>query len=208
MKEITPKNKARLEILNYIICFSTYKSYQSGMNSFPLGKEQTFIGNLGEVPPVGSLCRLTSAPFSKYYLAWMVDYRKTNGWDEYLLESIEDGSLCWWSNVGIDYYHPETVKNFPQWRWTDKQFEFHDKWKRACKRRDAYIVLPAMSEFTGEFGVTLNTRIRYGLSTESQSKTFPDYRKVKVKDMLEFYDYAVEQHKTNPSKETVFSNPT
>lgn len=187
------KTRAKLEILNYIISFSIHKSYGNKIYSTPLSEEQTFIGGLDQVPPIGSLCRLTCCPFTKYYLSWLVETRKGGMGTEYLLESIEDGSLCWWGNVAIDYYHPSTVSKFPQWRWSDSQFEFYDRWKRACKRRDAYMVLPVIPDFEKDGSVTLSTRIRYGGLGDSfapVSRSFPDWKKVKVKDMLDYYDEA------------------
>lgn len=201
MKDTQVKNRARLEILNYIICFSTLRNYGSGIYNTSFGVEKAFVGGLGEMPPIGSLCRLSAAPFSKYYLAWLIDYKEEGYGGNYLLESIEDGSLCWWSNVGIDYYHPTTVASFPQWRWTDKQFEFNDRWHRTCKRMDAYIVLPSNVSFGDDYKATLSTRIRYGLSNERSEKTFEDWRKVKVSDMKEFYKQAVKQHDERPKGE-------
>lgn len=179
-------NRAKIEILNYIVCFSTYTSYDSGINSFPLSRDCTFMGN-GE-PEKGDLIKLSCAGFSKYYLSWLIEIRERNGWREYLLKSIEDGSLCWWSNVGIHYYSREGIEKFPNWKWNDAQFEFADKWQRACKRRDAYILLPTNPKFNEDGSVILRCRVRYGLNPYSPEKTFPNWRKMKVSEMLEFYD--------------------
>lgn len=189
--EKATKTRARIEILNWIICFSTSNRYGDHASHVG-GIENSFEGGMFDKAPIGSLVKLGSAPFSKWYLSWVIDTR--NNGNEYLLESIEDGSLCWWGNVSVNPYNPETVKKFPQWRWTDAQFAFSDRWQRACKRRGAYMVLPMLPVFHEDGSVTLGCRLRYeGLPGRRQRpapKKFDNWKKVKVKDMLAYYDEA------------------
>lgn len=193
------RNRARIEILNYVVEMCTMKYF--GENSFSLGRtEHSFHGShFGEQkPPIGALCSLQSAPVSKYYLSWIREIKEGDSrFDtQYLLESVEDGSLCWWSNVSIWWLPLETTNRFEQWQWTDKQWELWDKWQRACKKRDAYIVLPVMPEFTEDGGVILRTRTRFGLDESRPERKFDNWNKLTQKQMLEFYDYAVELRKT------------
>lgn len=122
--------------------------------------------------------------------------------NEYLLESIEDGALCWWGNVSVNPYNQETVNKFPQWRWTDEQFAFSERWQRACKRRDAYMVLPMLPVFHDDGSVTLGCRLRYeglpGREWRPQPKKFDNWKKLKVKDMLAYYDEASAEDKEKP----------
>lgn len=190
------RNTARIEILNYITVFCTRKYF--GENSFSMNdKEHSFVGdhfgNQSTIP-IGSLVSLQSAPFSKYYLSWLkeVKIEDSRFRRQFLLESIEDGSLCWWSNVSIFGLPKETTDKFPEWKWTDKQFAFKKRWFNACyKKRDAYITLPMFPIFADDGSVILKTRERYHMSDYSPEQKFDDWKKVTVKDMLDFYDKSV-----------------
>jgi hypothetical protein len=190
-----PKTRARIEILNFISMFSitTHGTYD-GACPMPPQKDSCFHGSYGgnQNPPIGSLCILKAAPFTKYYLSWLKEIKQNENRfaERFLLESIEDGSLCWWSNVAIFHLPLETSDAYPKWRWTDDQFDFNDKWFRAVKKRDPYMTLPCTAIFEDKI-VTLSTRQRHRISDYKAEKKFDDYRKVKVKDMLDFYDDAV-----------------
>lgn len=191
-------NRAKIEILNYILTFFTCKSYHTVISP---DKDRVFKSDLSEPAPVGTLVILTSAPFTKYYLSWLVEIKKDDNqfYTQYLLKTIEDGSLCWWRNVGFDYLPLDTIEKFPQWKWSDKQFEFWERWKRACDRCDAYITLPCMPEFGDDGSVTLSTRERYGLSDYRAEQKFDNWKTMKLKDMMAFYKSAV----ANKSKKEI-----
>lgn len=129
--------------------------------------------------------------FNKWYLSWVVEVEQVeNGFTKYLLESIEDGSLGWWTNVSFHLFQDCEIPQ--RWRWTDKQFEFRDRWFRAChKTRDAYITLPCEPHFTDDGGVIIKTRTRFGWDNNNKEIKFPDWKKVKVREMLEFYDSVI-----------------
>ncbi len=182
-------NRSRIEILNYIICFSTCTMYGKGAFSFQ-DEKHAFISSLlsySQIFPIGSLIKLSSAPFSKFYLSWLVEIKDGNNrFDQrFLLKSIEDGSLCWWSNVSISAYSEETLKNFPQWRWNDEQWAFKDRWFRACK--GAFGTLPKFPEFLDNGGVILSTRKRWDGGVSKTQKTFPSWKKLKSKEMSEYF---------------------
>lgn len=185
------KERARLMILHYVMEFSLSRTFGDGKTYGGLVSCAFMArGSRQDVRP-GDLIALQAAPASKFYLGWLLETRETDqGWSEYLLESIEDGSQCWWHNVGVMYMNRETVAEHPEWRWDDRQHAFNDRWKRACfRQRDAYIYLPMMAEFDG-LRVKLGVRVRHNLSPAREYKTFDDWRTVKVSDMLEFYDQA------------------
>lgn len=197
MKTKDTYNRARIEILNYILSFSTnhyYGQEKKGYTNTSIDIEKAFRGGYStdKRPPIGSLVVLLAAPFTKYYLSWYIQCEEGGLGGRFLLKSIEDGSLCWWTNVAFKWYPLEESNKHPQWKWSDKQFEFWDRWRRACKRRDAYITLGVMPQFTDDGGVILATRERYDLSPYKAERKFDNWKKVKFKDMLEFYDYAVE----------------
>lgn len=190
---MSEKGEARQEILNYIITFCTKRNYGDGYSHLPDMKHSfysTIIAGKQSIP-IDSLVMLTAAPFSKYYLSWLKEIEINEGGysTRWLLESIEDGSLCWWENVQIWALPKETTDKFPSWRWTDKQFAFADKWSNACfKKRDAYIRLPCPPKFTEDGGVILTIRTRFGINDDRPEKKFDDWKKILVKDMLQFYD--------------------
>ena len=187
MKNPETKSRARLEILNYITHFCLSRNYGDGINR---GGVSAFRGVWGDEPAkVGDLVALQSSPVSKWYLSWLVEIDKSQHDSRYLLESIEDGSLCWWENVGIEYFEREELVNHPNWRWTDKQFAFKDRWWRVCyKEKDAYIVLPLYPVFGEGFSVTIGTRTRFGFDDHQPMRTFDDWRKVTKKMMADCYD--------------------
>ncbi len=180
------KTKARLQMLNYIINFCTSKNYGDGLNSGGFG-DCYFEPKDKPIP--GDLVSLQSAPFSEWYLSWYREYVEDNKLGGvHVLESIETGKLCNWSNVSFCVLNRKLVNDHTIWKWTDQQFRFKEKWFRACyKKRNAHTDLPCFPEFKEDQSVTLKIRKRFGLG-DDRSKQFSNWKKVLVKDMLEFYD--------------------
>jgi hypothetical protein len=199
--------RARIEMLNYLLNFSTAKyfgpkteGYEWTFNSV----ECSWRGGVSdEQAPIGSLCMLSSAPFTKFYLCWLIDFKDEGYGGSYLMQSVEDHSLCWWSNVGVYFFPPEKSKHFPQWKWSDRQFEFYDRWLRAAKRVDDYWTKTLLPDFHDDGSVTLGTRehiFRTAIDGEGgylPKKTFPDWRKVKFGEMVEFFKYCVSSNPKN-----------
>ncbi|MFH6944586.1 hypothetical protein [Flavobacterium sp. FlaQc-50] len=190
MKSKETRNQARIEILNFIIQFCTVKCF--GPNSFSFGEEKTsFHGSHfnKQDPPIGSLCMLQSAPTSVYYLGWLRDIKASESRfsTQFLIESIEDGTRCWWSNVGIWHLPLEQTDKFPEWQWTDKQFAFKKKWHNCFKRRSAYGLRSLNPVFNEDGSVTLMIRKMWS-NDIFKEKTFESWKKVLSKQLLEFYD--------------------
>lgn len=165
------KNRARIQILSSLL-------------SFPTIRNKDWTSDLGGgVATVGDLVALSSAPASKWYISWVADKQPGGFGGRWLLESIEDGELCWWENIGICYYNRERVAENKHWRWTDKQFAFQDKWSRVAKRNGAYIVLPRPPEFMDDGSVMLNVRVRLSLNEFSNPVVFPSWKKLTSKQM-------------------------
>jgi len=151
---------------------------------------------------VGDLVSLQSAPVSKWYLSWLKEIDPNDGWPKYLLESIEDGALCWWGNVGLSYYDRERIDN-PIWHWDDAQYAFDDRWRKVCRRNNAYIVLPIIPDFHGDGSVTLDVRIRFGLSDFHNPKTFKNWKRVTMKMMDEYYKESFEKNESEKAHNKV-----
>lgn len=168
-------HRARISILSELLSFPTIRSgYWSGTG---------FSDNRAMV---GDLVAMSSAPASKWYLSWVRDI-KPGIFPNYLLESIDDGELCWWSNIEVYIYDRQRVSNSPSWKWTDRQFQFNDRWHRTCKKNDAYIVLPCPAVFD-DLKVLLSLRIRHGFDEGFQhQQVFDDFRKVTIPMLDSFY---------------------
>lgn len=199
------KIQSRIEILNYVMSFCTVKCF--GENSFSLGsRDSSFHGKYFEkqMPEVGSLAVLQSAPITKWYLSWVINVdveNKDRFSCRYLLKSIEDDSLCWWENVSIWYLPKDVCDKYPEWKWTDKQFDFKKRWLRCFSRRNAYMLRPLNPEFLSDNKVKLSIRKRLNLKEEEpKSKIFDNWKKVRLKDMFEFYDEINELHNTLNTK--------
>lgn len=169
------KNRARISILSEVLSFPT------------LGTKWTSCFAV-EMLQVGDLVAMNCAPATKYYLSWLHEINPNNGWPKYLLESIEDGELCWWENIGLSYYNRKRIANCPSWKWDDNQFSFNDRWKRVCyKKNDAYIILPCEPLFTDDGGVFLDVRVRFSLSDYHDPIYFSNWKKVTLKMMDEYF---------------------
>ena len=106
-----------------------------------------------------------------------------------MLRSIETGNLCWWHNIGISFLDRDVVSDNPQWRWTDNQYKFKDKWVKTCEQM-GYTMQPCRAEFGAKNQVTLSLRRRYDFldNAPKPEKTFVNWKKVTNKDMKEFYN--------------------
>lgn len=177
------KNRARISILSELLSFATIRNKDWEED---------------RLPPVGSLVAMSSAPTSKWYLSWVIEIDNREGYPRYLLESIEDGVQCWWTNVGINKFNPQRIKERPEWRWTDKQFTLRDRWRRVLKEADAYIVLGGDFDFKTDGSLYISLRIRHNFDPSfNYNKTFPDWKKVTIKMMSEFYDAGCKSREKN-----------
>lgn len=178
------KTRARISILSELLAFPTIN--QKDWNTKFLGEKDV---------QEGDLISLSSAPESKWYLSWVCEIDRYEHASRYLLESIEDGKLCWWENVGISVYDRKRVSERPKWKWSDKQFAFQDRWQRVCNKNDAYIVLPKMAVFGEDNSVTLGVRIRFNWSDFTDLKTFSNWKKVTIKLMDAYYKDCEKKYK-------------
>lgn len=191
------KSRAKIEILNYIMMCCTKRKYPN------INDENTFQGSfLNDIkPPVGTLCILGSAPFSDFYLSWLHSITG-DGYDRtYLLESIENGKLCNWSNVSIFWLPKEKVDSFPTWKWDNDQFVLMDKIDKAFKQCGAYILRTMLPEFGEGGSVTLRVRKMFDNDCV-YSETFPSYKNMTLKAIKEFYKRAESHNKAIPIHNT------
>ena len=167
-------NRAKIEILSYITSFFLVRNYGDGN-----------VGGLSDCyfkpnyhPIKGDIVALSSARPTEWHLSW---YIENKGGDRHLLKSIETGKLCTWTNVGFNVMNRQIVDKHPEWRWTDRQFKFQDRWTRACyKKRDAYMVLPTLGDFKDNHSVVLGVRIIFGFDLSFEpAKTLHSVKDIK-----------------------------
>lgn len=178
--------RARLRILSDITSFALTHSYPPNPQRF--GSLRAFFpGDYGRSLIPGDLVVLESAPASKWYLSWYVE--KDAAKDIYVLESIEDGQLCNWTNVGLSYYDREVVARCPEWRWLDKQFEFNDRWRKAAHRTgETTSFTPLNVAFDGEdVSFSIRTRWNFGEKPEPAPIFVPNWKKIKMKQLTEVF---------------------
>lgn len=143
---------------------------------------------------VGDLVSISSAPASEYYLSWVVEIESGDKTTlpRYVLKSIETGNLCGWANVGVNIYDREEVAQYPEWRWTDKQWAFKNRWNKVCYGwNDAYMVLPLPPVFHDDGSVDLGVRVRMSFNKYTSKKTFPNWKKCTMKMMDEYFEKCV-----------------
>jgi len=179
------KSRARWAILNEIL-------------SFPTVTVKYWNADWSLKPQVGDLVSMHSAPASKWYLSWLrdIDCTKLNSWggQNYLLESIEDESLGWWTNIGLKFYDRKEVSENPTWQWTDRQFQFNDRWFRVCEQYDTYMVRPSQVIFGENNTVTLSVQIRWHSHDYTNPKTFPNWKKVTKKYMEAYFETCLTEY--------------
>lgn len=127
---------------------------------------------------------------NKWYIAWFHEMLDEN-WNRCLLESIEDGEICEWSNIGIGVFDREMTAKHPEWRWNDAQWDLWDRWKAPDLEDEPYMVLPCRPEFEGD-AVTLATRSRFNMTPKVHlRRKFGDWKKVTAEDICQLYRDAV-----------------
>ena len=176
------RTRARLSILSELLAFPTVN--QKDWEPFGVDVHKD------------DLVSLCSAPDSKWYVSWVRDIEPAGEFNcaRYLLESIDDGELCWWSNVGINVYDRKRTDDRSSWKWNDKQFALYDRWMKVCKRNDAYIITPGEFLFDGD-EVTLDVRVRFNISEFTNPCIFKNWKKLTISMMDEYYKECVKLYK-------------
>jgi len=170
------KNHAKISILSELLSFATIRN-----------KDWTSV-YADSRAVIGDLVALSTAPPSKWYVSWLRDYDPNNGWPKYLLESIEDGELCWWENVGLSFYNRERIKDNPQWTWNDKQYVISNRWYKVCRKHEIYPVRPCQPIFNADDSVVLDVRIHLFFQENFHNpKVFANYKRLTIKDMVSHY---------------------
>lgn len=177
-------NKARTLILSDVLSF--YITRDWGDRKTPSINGFTPADWSGGVQPQpGDLVILSSAPATKWTIGWLRAIDSNNGYTRYLIESLEDGEACWWSNVGLSLMPRDQIRE--RYRWSDKQFAFNARWMRLFKTANGAIRFNECAFTTGVVAgnaVTIGIRGYWDFADENPpppiTRQFDDYRKVTV----------------------------
>ena len=188
-------NRSRMMITEFVV--STCSKMYSGGKLLPeCGKQRGFTCNyLHNVEiPVGSLCTLGCAPFSKFYLSWYLGEKD----GEHYLQSIEDHSVARWVNVVVHPLPLDLTEGWYQFHYSDRQFSFQDRWEKAVKQNN-YWLAPLYSIFN-EDNDEVTLRLRRKFEDEIFEFTLPSWKKATNKDLKETVEKIVNE-KMNKEKE-------
>ncbi len=78
----------------------------------------------------------------------------------------------------------EMSDKFPQWKFNDKQYQFWDRWKKAARWEEVYILIPIRPIFKGT-DVTLELRKKFSKDIVG-CKTYHNWDKLTIREMREF----------------------
>lgn len=146
-------------------------------------------------PAVGSLVAIWLAPMAtEWALSWVLDRREgQHGGPQWLLESVETGRQAWWGNVAFNRFAGPVP---PQWRWTDAQHRFDDRWRRLANTVDGYVFRPMPVVFGDGRSATLRARrIFEEAQAGNPSIAVDDWRKVTVRQLAAHHAALVRAHK-------------
>lgn len=129
---------------------------------------------LSHLPQVGDLVIVQYAPATKWNLGWLREMSNAPGGIVYTVESLEDQSLCNWSNVGIAIMPHEHIRT--RYRWSDRQFEFQKRLAKVAAKVNDYSIRLQDTAFDGDDAVII-AHERWGFAAGEIPHPF--FRRVK-----------------------------
>lgn len=187
---MTSRNQARLSILSDILQFFTTSDWSPNGPKTPALRGLIPCGYSipDSDPRVGDLVVLSSAPPSKWTIGWLREIEEGGHYgSRYLIESLEDQELCWWTNVSLSFYPRDQLR--ARWQWDDNQYAFQKRWARTYRKHGTGKANEAI--FHDDGSVTLGCRGYWDFSLEADKKPppitrhFPSYKKTTIKMMRE-----------------------
>jgi hypothetical protein len=150
----------------------------------------------GNDPQANDLVILTSAPPTEWALSF---YRELLPDGRHLLESVRTGALCRWDDVGFMVIDKDKVGITHDAYWSDDQFAFHDKFRKAWKKGGFYIAVPYIEKFDGD-AVHMGFRTRWGLNDIITPFVVEAWKKVTQKALLARMKEAETEHESKQPK--------
>lgn len=145
----------------------------------------------GDHPKAGDLVILTSAQPSEWALSF---YCSTEDDGYHMLESARTGARCRWGNVGFMVINSEKCGLPPSAYWTDEQFAFEDKFRKAWKRGDFHMCVPYIDRFERDTA-HLAFRTRYSRDDIKTPVVVSKWQKVTQRDLLRLMKDGEAAHK-------------
>ncbi|WP_294301012.1 hypothetical protein [uncultured Sphingomonas sp.] len=132
----------------------------------------------------------------RWELGWVVEIRRRHPfWQEYLVQSVFDGSRSWLTDNGIAFL--ERGRHQYCWHWTDRQLALKDRWLASGPARPTGVEQPVSAShisFGADREVTLVATGETGAVRETYKRSFPDWRKVTKAQMGEFLAECATEH--------------
>lgn len=191
-------DKAYNKLVDYLLQFSMSR-VRSGELDKPYPATHGGLEGFGyefDDVQIDDLVLVSAMQVPDFRLSWVLQTRNAGGGNEYLLRSAKTGEEIWWSNVGLAVFHRATRIKHADWRWTNEQVNFSDRWFQAASDCDEYMVRPMMPEFgagTDEL-VTIKTRARHNFTDYKAQRTFA-WKLVNDQDLRDYYRSMEQEHK-------------
>lgn len=178
-------NRSRMMINEFIVNLCAKHYYSNGIlindfNEEKYGFMGLYFGADEQEPPVGALCRIVSTSSTKFYLSWYLG-KKDGG---FYMQSIEDHTVCRFVNVGIQYIPPKIIEGCYQFKYSDKQFKFHDRWDKIVRKQRSWVI-PMWSKFDNETGEVI-IAIRWEFKDTMIERKFPSWETLTDEEMEDF----------------------
>jgi hypothetical protein len=184
------------KLVDYLMHFCVSRIY--GADNAAQDQPRTFGGHSGFVsmeltgdPTLqeGDLVLLSGHRQPKWRMGWLRTVRNLPIGAEYMVHSVMgDGEVASFTNVSVSYFHRPTLKQHPEWRWTNEQHGMADEWiQTILAERQTSLIVPMQPVFLGD-SVTLKARARFGLDEFKPSITLADFRSLTKADLLSCYD--------------------
>ena len=152
-------------------------------------------------PAPGDIVMLQSAPMSVWHLSI---YRENCNDGYHMLESVKTGEFCRWGNVGFHVVDREKAWGLERIEWTDAQFEFDRKFRKAWAKGDFYINIPFIAGWDGD-NVLISFRTRYGFDEKITPIEPIAWRKITQRALLDHLTAGAVAHAA--ARETLAAHP-
>ncbi|MDR5839374.1 hypothetical protein [Caballeronia sp. LZ034LL] len=197
---------AHQKLTDYLLHFCVSRIH--GTRNAAVERPRTFGTHAGfvstEVPEdpsllhAGDLLLISGHRNPLWRMAWLKRVKLGECGPEYIVQSTQgEGEVTCMHNVSVSFFHRPTLAQHPEWRWTNEQHWFMDRWLEAVmQHRDTRLIAPMMPVFFGD-SVCLKARGRFGISDFRPEKTINDFREMTQDSILSCYDELCQQLHTD-----------
>lgn len=163
-------------------CVST--RFQDGE---PCGEKYSFIRATPENPVrIGDLVIMDALKGSEWHFSWVMNTLESNDnrGTVHTLRSVETGRENDFHWVALSYLDRAAIALFPEFRWTDRQIAFGERWRDVCSQEfDPHRIEASDVDFFEDGRVVLGIRSVSRGNHFSQSITLKNWQKVTRREM-------------------------